>query len=151
MNSLWRAARVFLGLVLRRPIVGVCIIPVSPEGGIVLVRRRDSGKWGLPGGLVDWGEDVSTAAARELAEETNLQISRIGRLVGVYSSPKRDYRFHSVCVALEAYTTGAPKVLDPLEVMEIMAFPADQVMSLNLAHDHAQQMQDYITNKTVIA
>jgi len=151
MKSLWRAVRVLLGLLLRRPILGICVIPIMPDGSVVLIRRRDSGLWCFPGGLVDWGEDIPTTAQRELSEESGLAVSRLGRLVGVYSSPKRDPRFHSVCVAIEAYVIGVPKINDPVEVMAVTSFPIDAIAELPLDHDHAQHLQDYLANKTVIA
>lgn len=40
---------------------------------ILLVKREDSGLWELPGGKIEKGEDMFTAAIRELKEETNLQ------------------------------------------------------------------------------
>lgn len=151
MESIWRAGRVLLGLILRRPIVGVCIIPILPDGTVVMMRRRDSGLWGLPGGLVDWGEDIATAAQRELKEETGLTVTEINRLIGVYSSPKRDYRFHSVCVAIAVHVRGVPTVSDPAEVMAVTAFTWDELTDLKMAHDHAQQLQDYLANRTVVA
>lgn len=151
MESLWRAGRVLLGLMLRRPIVGVCVIPVLPDGTVVLMQRRDSGRWGLPGGLMDWGENITTTAQRELKEETGLTVSQIGRLVGVYSSPKRDSRFHSVCIAIEIFVTGTPRVNDPKEVLAVTAFKWDELSHLKMAHDHARQMDDYRANRTVLA
>jgi 8-oxo-dGTP pyrophosphatase MutT (NUDIX family) len=50
------------------------IIPILPDGRIVLIRRRDNGRWALPGGIVDWGEDIPTTVRRELAEETGLEL-----------------------------------------------------------------------------
>lgn len=100
---------------------------------------------------MDWGEDVSTAAQRELLEETGLSVSRIGRLVGVYSSPRRDARFHSVCVALEVFVTGIPKANDPNEVLAVTAFKWDDLSELKMAHDHARQVADYRANRTVVA
>lgn len=150
MQSLWRATRVLLGLLLRRPIMGVCVIPILPDGKIVLIRRRDSGLWGLPGGLIDWGEDVPTAANRELAEETGLAIAQLGRLVGVYSSPTRDPRFHSICVVLEAHADGSLHVHDPAEVLAVAAFTQEELSKLTLAHDHARQIHDYMKNATVV-
>ena len=151
MQLLWRSARVLLGLLLRRPIVGACVIPILPDGTVVLIRRRDSGLWGLPGGIVDWGEDIPTAAKRELAEETGLTVERIGRLVGVYSQPQRDSRFHSVCVVMEAHVTGIPVVHDPAEVTAVRAFALDAIEDVAFDQDHARHLQDYLANKTVLA
>ncbi|MBE7381489.1 MAG: NUDIX hydrolase [Leptolyngbya sp. SIO1E4] len=151
MQLLWRPVRVLLGLLLRRPIVGACVIPILPDGTVVLIRRRDSGLWGLPGGFVDWGEDIATAAQRELAEETGLTVARIGRLVGVYSSARRDPRFHSVCVVIEVHVEGVPVAHDPAEVMAVKAVSLDAVSDFVLDHDHARHLQDYLMNKTVLA
>ncbi len=151
MQSFWRVSKTFLGLILRRPIVGVSVIPVMPDQTILLMRRRDTQQWGLPGGLVDWGETVEMAARRELWEETGVRLTGLGRLVGVYSSLKRDYRFHSVCVAIEAYVEGTPTIADSIEVMEVVTLPLADVLMLPLSHDHAQQLQDYAHNRTCIS
>ncbi len=146
-----RPVRTLLGLLLRRPIVGASVIPLLPDGRLVLIRRRDSGLWGLPGGIVDWDEDIATAAKRELAEETGLTLITVGRLVGVYSSTGRDPRFHSVCVALEASVEGTFEVFDQAEVLEVKAFHIHELPTAGLAHDHAQQLKDYFAGKTVLA
>jgi ADP-ribose pyrophosphatase YjhB (NUDIX family) len=57
------------------------------EGDRVLLQRRDdNGRWGLPGGGVDPGESVRTAIIREVREETGLDVEPV-RLIGVYSDP----------------------------------------------------------------
>lgn len=146
-----RPVRTLLGLLLRRPILGTSVVPLLPDGRIVLIRRRDTGRWALPGGIVDWGEDLADAANRELAEETGLTLTALGRLIGVYSHAERDPRFHSVCVALSAQVIGEPKTYDPDEVSEVRAFAVDEIPTEQLAHDHAQQLKDYLTGKTVLA
>ncbi|MEL6776740.1 MAG: NUDIX hydrolase [Cyanobacteria bacterium J06597_16] len=146
-----RPVRTLLGLLLQRPIVGTSIIPLLPDGDIVLILRSDSGRWGLPGGIVDWGEDIPAAATRELYEETGLMVTTIGRLVGVYSAVMRDPRFHSVCVVLVAQVDGAPTILDPDEVLDVKAFHPSELPLAEMAHDHAQQLQDYFAGKTVLA
>ncbi|NJM97502.1 MAG: NUDIX hydrolase [Phormidesmis sp. RL_2_1] len=146
-----RPVRTLLGLLLRRPIVGTSIIPLLWDGRIVLIRRRDNGRWGLPGGIVDWNEDIATAAKRELAEETGLILTAVGRLVGVYSDANRDPRFHSVCIAIEAKAEGEFQILDQDEVLEVKAFPVTEIPLAELAHDHRQQLQDYFSGQTVLS
>jgi ADP-ribose pyrophosphatase YjhB (NUDIX family) len=53
---------------------------------VLLQRRDDNGRWGLPGGGVDPGESVRTAVVREVREETGLDVEPL-RLIGVYSDP----------------------------------------------------------------
>jgi 8-oxo-dGTP diphosphatase len=62
-----------------------------PSGQLLLVRRRDSGVWELPGGRVDIGESAQAAAIRETAEEAGLVI-RITGLVGLYTRPSQIVR-----------------------------------------------------------
>jgi 8-oxo-dGTP diphosphatase len=131
--------------------IGTSIIPVLPDGRIVLVRRRDSGRWALPGGMVDWGEDIPTAARRELAEETGLDLVKVNRLVGVYSAPDRDLRFHSICIVLEVDAEGAFKIQDTLEITSVQAFMPTDIPIGTLSHDHDRQMKDYFSGLTTLA
>jgi 8-oxo-dGTP diphosphatase len=151
MQQAWRPIRTLLGLLLRRPLVGTSIIPVMPDGRIVLIRRRDSGLWGLPGGMIDWGEDIVTAAGRELREETGLQLQSVSRLVGIYSAPERDPRFHAICVALAAQVDGEFQIFDVAEVLDVQAFERDALPDDQLAHDHVQQLRDYFDGATILA
>jgi ADP-ribose pyrophosphatase YjhB (NUDIX family) len=146
INFLKSASR----LVFRHPLLGTSIIPVLPDGRIVLIQRRDNGKWGLPGGMVEWGEDIRSSVERELTEETGLQVVSMGRLVGVYSSPHRDARFHSICVALEVQATGMLKVEDTLEIQMVQAFVRSDLPQGQLNADNDQQLQDYFNGHTVI-
>lgn len=72
------------------PKVVACTI-VEMDGKVVLLKRAidpQRGKWVLPGGYVDRGEEVAAAAVRETREECGLG-TRIHRLLGVYSYPGR--------------------------------------------------------------
>jgi 8-oxo-dGTP diphosphatase len=77
MRQVWRYLKTAMGLIFRHPLTGVSVIPVLADGRIVLIQRRDTGQWGLPGGLVDWGETILQAAQRELNEETDLKLLQI--------------------------------------------------------------------------
>lgn len=151
MTRLWQYARTALGIIFRHPITGTSIIPILPDGRIVLVRRRDNGRWGLPGGVVDWGEDIPTTVERELKEETGLDVVRLGRLVGVYSDPQRDPRFHSICVVIEATVTGTMAIGDADEISEIQAFVPSTIPLGTLSHDHDRQLKDYFAGLTTLA
>lgn len=147
LNFFWSA----LSTILRHPVTGTSVIPILPDGRIVLIQRRDNGRWSLPGGVVNWGEDISTAVHRELEEETGLRITALRRLVGVYSSPDRDPRFHSICVVVEAEVEGAFNVQDTLEVKDVKAFEPAAIPIEHLSHDHTRQLQDYFKGLTTLA
>ena len=73
------------------PKVAVGTIIRDDRNHIVLVRRAIEpgfGKWVFPGGFVDRGEEVQSAAVREAREESGLEI-RLDRLINVYSYPGR--------------------------------------------------------------
>ena len=65
---------------------GVAAVVRDALGRVLLHRRRVANGWAPPSGAVEPGEDVTSAVARELAEETALTVT-IERLVGVYSDP----------------------------------------------------------------
>lgn len=66
---------------LARCVGGVCH---NPDGRLLLVRRANEpgrGRWSIPGGRVEPGEDDATALVREMQEETGLVVEP-GALVG---------------------------------------------------------------------
>jgi ADP-ribose pyrophosphatase YjhB (NUDIX family) len=150
MRQIWHFVKSVVGIIFRHPVPGTSIIARLPDGRIVLTKRRDNGLWGLPGGMVDWGEDITTVVHRELREETGLEVVKIRRLVGVYSAPDRDPRIHSICVVVEVDAIGEMQV-DPLETLDVQAFHPHEIPSGRLSHDHRRQLDDYFNNQTVLA
>ncbi|NES25879.1 MAG: NUDIX domain-containing protein [Symploca sp. SIO3E6] len=72
---------------LAKVILGCCaIIFDSTKQKVLLTRRTDNGRWCLPGGRIDPGESFAEACAREVLEETGLEV-RVKRLIAVYSDP----------------------------------------------------------------
>jgi ADP-ribose pyrophosphatase YjhB (NUDIX family) len=53
---------------------------------ILLISRADDGKWAVPGGYMESGENFSEACAREVYEETGLRVE-VKRLISVYTNP----------------------------------------------------------------
>ena len=60
----------------RNPGVGAAVVVWDGDGRILLVKRAPGatqpGRWSIPAGYIDYGEDVRAGAARELLEETGL-------------------------------------------------------------------------------
>ncbi len=73
----------------RNPGVGAAVLIRDDRGGVLLVRRAPGatrpGLWSIPAGFVDYGEEIRSAAARELREETGL-IAEVGEVVHVASN-----------------------------------------------------------------
>lgn len=126
---------------MKTPALTVDAIIQFPDGEIVLIRRGNDpfkAHWALPGGFVEYGETVETAAVREAHEETGLEIELV-RLVGVYSDPDRDPRGHTVSVVYLARPVGGELKADT-DATEVSK-TADW-RSLDLAFDHATILAD---------
>lgn len=59
-----------------------CAVVVDDGGRVLLGQRADTGKWSLPAGAIDPGEQPADAAVREVYEETGVRIA-VERLAGV--------------------------------------------------------------------
>jgi 8-oxo-dGTP diphosphatase len=110
--------------------------------GIVLVERKyEPLGYALPGGFVEVGETVEKAVLREVKEETGLD-AQIVKLLGVYSEPNRDPRFHvvSVVFVLDAY--GEPKGGD--DAKKAVVFPIEDLPFDKIVFDHAKILKDFL-------
>lgn len=107
---------------------------------IVLIERlNEPFGWALPGGFVDYGESVETAAVREAAEETSLEVTLIEQF-HVYSNPDRDPRKHTLSIVFLATAQGEPAAGDDAKHLEV--FNPWEVPE-NLCFDHDQILKDY--------
>ncbi|WP_412076730.1 NUDIX domain-containing protein [Streptomyces xanthophaeus] len=59
---------------------------VNDADEILLERRSDNGRWGMPGGVQEIGEDIAGTVAREVLEETGISVEVVG-LVGIFTDP----------------------------------------------------------------
>ena len=111
---------------------------------VVLVRRKNPPPgWAIPGGFIEYGESAEQCAVREAKEETGLDI-RITGLLGVYSEPERDPRFHTLSVAFIAEGEGEPKA--DTDAAEIGIFTEDELPA-EIAFDHRKILADYFEKK----
>ena len=94
-----------------RPIVGVGAVIVD-RGKVVLIRRKHEplkGHWSLPGGMVEVGETLEWALAREMVEETGLTV-HVGPVIEVFDRITRDserrIRYHFVLIDYLCWPAG---------------------------------------------
>lgn len=72
------------------PKVG-CAACIFNEGGeILLVKRSDNGRWGLPGGFCEVNQTPQENMKREVHEETGLEVE-VGTLIDVFSVMPGEY------------------------------------------------------------
>jgi mutator protein MutT len=86
-----------------RPVVGVGAV-IEQEGRVVLIRRRYeplAGQWSLPGGILELGETLEAGTAREMLEETGLEVE-VGPVIEVFDrimfDDEKKVRYHFVLV-----------------------------------------------------
>ena len=124
-----------------QPRLGASVV-LWHDGKVLLVRRRFepyAGRWSLPGGHVEFGERLSSAARRELAEETGV-VAAIGNPVGIFEIVlEQPTPAHFVLVAFAAnYMSGEATAGDDAEA--VIWASADELDSL----DVTQQSRDAI-------
>ena len=120
----------------------VNVVPVTPEGKVVLIRQWRAGSdevaIEVPGGMVDPGEDPQHSAARELEEETGYRCETVVRTGKLRPNPAIQRNFLHTFVAFGARPVG---LLHLEEREDISSFEAtwDEVdeMIRTGAIDHA--------------
>jgi 8-oxo-dGTP diphosphatase len=131
---------------IRKPVTPLLTVDIviemidRPGRPVVLIERKHPPHgWALPGGFVDVGETLETAAVREAREETSLDV-RLTGLLGNYSDPSRDARGHTVSAVYLAEASGQPEAADDARHLDL--FDPGEVPLL--AFDHAHIIADYL-------
>ena len=106
--------------------VGVGVMLV--KGGKVLLGKRHpdpekasselhgEGTWTLPGGKMDFGDTLFGAAAREVLEETGIQLKK-SDIISVTNERVPDKHFVTIGFIGREFQ-GEPKVMEPDEITE---------------------------------
>lgn len=120
-------------LVGRRRILlpGVRAIIVDDTGRVLMQRRTDVGRWGLPGGSVEPDETAVEAMRREVFEETSLRAVDFDPM-GLYSGPDQQLEYpdggriqcFSVAFIVRSWS-GTPQA-DGVEGSELRFFAPDE-------------------------
>lgn len=127
----------------RNPLLTVDII-IEMERDIVLIERLNPPfGWAIPGGFVDYGESVETAAVREAREETSLIVD-LKEQFQAYSDPERDPRHHTVSIVFIATGKGTPKAEDDAKnIRRVNRYNLPR----NIVFDHNKILNDYFRYK----
>jgi len=127
----------------KNPISTVDII-IELKGGIVLIKRKNPPEgWAIPGGFVDYGETLESAAVREAKEETGLDIELM-RQFHTYSDPQRDPRQHTITTVYIAKAQGLAIAGD--DAVEVRIFRKDELPD-KIAFDHRKILDDYFVRR----
>ncbi len=128
------------------PLVGVGAVVIK-NGKILLIKRAfppGAGKWSIPGGLVEVGEKLSTAAERETEEETGVKVQTL-ELINVFDMVDHDaegkVQYHYVLVDFLAKPTGG-KEAPSEEVKEIRWVAWDEAKDMDLTKSARRALEE---------
>ncbi|MBI4491496.1 MAG: NUDIX domain-containing protein [Chloroflexi bacterium] len=118
---LW-ARRLFLGLIAHRFLIGALAIIEDEAGRVLLVKHtyRVQRPWGLPGGWIKSAETVEQGLAREVLEETGLEVE-VGRVLGICPGP-----YGELVIVFACRATGGRLAPAQVEVSEVGYFQHDR-------------------------
>lgn len=124
----------------KNPLPTADIVAIRDGKVLLILRKNPPSGWALPGGFIEYGESAETAATRELIEETGLEARNL-LLVGVYSKPGRDPRFHTLTVAYKASVGGLLNAGD--DAQEAKWFDLHSLPE-HIAFDHRDIIMDAV-------
>ena len=121
------------------PLVGVGAVIIE-DNRVLLIRRGTPpllGEWSLPGGILECGETLREAVAREAREETGLLVET-GKMLGVYERVIRDdvkrVRYHYVLIDFLCRAVGGDLKAGS-DAADVRWFTRNELPALNLAYD----------------
>ncbi|PQZ91041.1 DNA mismatch repair protein MutT [Arthrobacter sp. MYb227] len=120
---------------------GVKVVLIHQER-VLLVRRADNGRWTVPAGILEPGEEPALAAVREVFEETGVHCS-IDRLLGVATTDEAIYpngdRAQYLDVVMSATYVGGEARVNDDENLEVAWFEINDLPSVPPKHLRAIQ------------
>ena len=107
---------------MNNPRVGIAIIVRNKKNEILLGYRKNINlgyhTWGLPGGKLDFGEELKDCAVRELKEETNLTVNTNNLKLAGVTNAIFDEETHYITVIYEVEKYITEKELANLTIVE---------------------------------
>jgi ADP-ribose pyrophosphatase YjhB (NUDIX family) len=128
-----------------------CSAAVIEDEKILLIRRSDNGKWAVPGGYMEPGENLQEACAREVLEETGIRIE-VKKLAGVYSNPDLLLEYEDgncwqlVILHFEARPVGGQRSTSN-ESTEVKYFSQEEIMDLSISPFDRMRIADALSGR----
>lgn len=118
---------------------GVAAIVRDADDRVLFMRRTDNGQWGLPAGAIDPGETPAEAVAREVREETGLDV-RPRRVAGIFGGQGFRVRYENgdeaeyTVVVFDCEVVGGTLSPADGEALELRYFAPDDAPQLQVAY-----------------
>ncbi len=110
--------------------------------GIVLIDRLNPPHGtALPGGFMDIGETIEACLKREMREEIGLEVE-IKSLLGLYSDPSRDPRFHTMSAVYVCRAEAMPQAGDDAKSVKVVK--REELLNEQYVFDHRKIIEDYL-------
>ncbi|MCB7480081.1 NUDIX domain-containing protein [Christiangramia sediminis] len=116
----------------------VVFCKVNDQFKVLLVQRKNDpfkDQWALPGGFVEEGENLETAAKRELLEETGVKVESMQQ-VQAFGEPGRDPRGHTISIAFLSRIFCEEHLKASDDAKDARWFPIEKLHTMKLAFDH---------------
>ena len=135
----------------KHPIPVVRAIIENSIGEILILKRAktDYGldKWCLPGGKVNYMNNLMEAIVLEVKEETNLDLRYIEIMFYIDSAPKQVGQMHCI----EFYFRAKPKNIDNLKINEESSgfkwIKKEEMTNYDFAFDHKKAVERYFRER----
>lgn len=121
------------------PKVGCAAGIFNEKGEVLLVKRSDNGRWGLPAGFCEVNQTPRENLKREVREETGLQVE-VGKLVDVFSVLPGDYGQLNTLYAIVFLCTVTGGTLTPSHETPVVGY-YDHRMITDWHFDHQKRVE----------
>lgn len=156
-EEIWISRSVTVLAIVVAVAAGQAYVPLNQRGPDL---PSEVGKWGLPGGYLDYGETLGEAVLREVWEEVGLDILALQkehRLIGsldqpsyVHSRPRGQLQNVGMQYPLLLLLNDGAElptleaVVGPGEVTEVGWFPLEKALNMSLAFRHQDIIRQYV-------
>lgn len=100
---------------------------IKDEDGRILLIREDDGRWELPGGGLEHGEDPRTGLAREVEEEIGLKVEQVSQAPSAFWTVNKE--------------VGSPQ----LKWFAFVAYETEVTGEIKLGHNDEAHEARYVT------